>query len=738
MRKLLGLTIAYAIYLFFNHPVQASTTELYTVNENTNKIVSDRYNSYLPQEPKNFTADESGIYIPNIRTITKFDHQMNKLWDYKGAYPEASNGFSSPIKIEGDEIYIVGSPSDIYKINKETGELKEHLTIPYFSPSPWYYNPPIIKGEKIIVWGNGQICILQKTPITKINCKTVTPWMSLDYKYFVYEDALIGKTEIGNVNSYKISKLEEDGLNDYTYWHSYKTVGNSQSNTNLAETTDSTGNIYYLSGGRYGTTEDNTIYLTKLNTGTGDILESKGIKIYGNNHLAFETLQIDKTNNIAYFMLIDKNQTTNKEHRKLYAIDLNKSENYIKYTYPFEPNTYTNKNIILHNEKIYINNQTQLYIFDQNGFYSKLNIGYKLMGTPQITKNDKQEYILYAHTTALTEEYNTHRFIGIKVENLKYCPTGLYCENTPKHHPIIFVHGFGGYPEEWDTGEKKEYKKKILELYRQDDPEFPESWLVSYSYGYDTNGKYDYQGRIENISAGLNQQVPFLSEQHKLYGGDGKVDIVAYSLGGVVTRNYLYNNSNNHHINKLITIASPHQGVDWLNYDFNLRTCLLIQCFGPTNVVKTMFEDFLNLSREKDRQLDLTSPAVEQLTRKSSQYYLDRLLNKTIDIKGTAIYGDIYLKTSYNLFGINFKKKISIGDGLVLPESAKLIPNITKSDSISYSDEIHIQASIIDLGSMYSMSFDLPKITSYKYSHNQIVLQDEVMDNVIKLLTENE
>ena len=63
----------------------------------------------------------------------------------------------------------------------------------------------------------------------------------------------------------KISKLEEDGINDYTYWRSFKTASNSQSNSNLAETTDSSGNIYYLSGSRYGAYEEHTVYLTKLN-----------------------------------------------------------------------------------------------------------------------------------------------------------------------------------------------------------------------------------------------------------------------------------------------------------------------------------------------------------------------------------------------------------------------------------------------------------------------------------------
>jgi len=728
------------ILLLPTNPIYATTEDLFTVNVNTFDLIDTRF---IPQEIKNFTADESGIYIPNIDTIDKFDHQMNKVWTYSIPATEGNKGFSSPLIIEGDEIYIVGSPSDIYKINKTTGEQIDHLTIPYFTPDSWYTRPPIVLGEKIITWGNGQICILQKTPLTKINCKTVTPFMALDYKYIVLESgALVGKTSGPTVNSYGIEGLEQDGPSNYKNWQSIKTAENERSNTNLAEQTDKNGNIYYLSGGGYGPTEPNTVYLIKLDAGNGDTVNKKEIKAYGTNALAYETLLIDKINNIAYILINDKNTDQNKntptietekEYKRLYAIDLDKTEDYIKYTYPFQPNSNTNKNIILHNSKVYISSGKQIHIFDDKGFYTKLSIGYNLMGTPQITKNEKQEYILYSHTTKIAEEYNTHRFIGIKVEDLKYCPTGLYCENTPKHRPVILIHGFGGNPESWEAeGEKKEYKKRILELYRQDDNEFPEEWLVSYSYGIDAQGKYDYQGRIENISAGLNQLVPFLADEHKFYGGDGKVDIVAYSLGGIVARNYLNNNSENHHVRKLITIASPHKGVDWLNYDFNLRTCALVQCFGPTNVVKTAVEQFVNKHRNTDFPISYTSDSVNQITPNGNQSVLNKINSKYIDIDATALYGDIYLKSSYNLFGIEISKKISIGDGLVLTPSASNIANVSKFKSYAYSDEIKINPKVVTGYDGYV--FEIPDIAEGKYFHTKLPLQKEVIDDVINIL----
>jgi len=738
VKLIIKLSIVIILQTLLTHRVNASTEQFFEINVNTSNLVHTRF---IPSEGKNFTADETGIYIPSVRSITKFDHQMNKLWYY--TTNDIYNGFSSLILISGEEIYITGSPSDIYKINKLTGELIDHIRISYFTPSPWYSNPPIIMEDKIITWGNNQICILTKTPMTRIHCKTTNPWSVLNYRYYLLDSgALVGKTEQGNVNSYKVNKLEEEGVNDYTNWRSMPTAKNSESNTNIASNTDKNGYIYYLSGGRYGPTEDYTYYLIKINAGNGDTVEdTKEIKTYATNSLAFETIQIDKTNNIAYFILNNKKNLTdryNQEYKTLYAVDLNKTaeEEYIKYTYDFPTYTYINKNILLHNQKIYINNGKELYIFDHNGFYTKLNIGYKLLGSPQVFKNDKDQYILYAHTTAQVEEYNTNRFIGIKVEDLKYCPTGLYCNTTPKHHPIIFIHGFGGEPASWDTGDKKEYKERILQQYRQDDPEFPEEWLVSYSYGVDNNGKYDYQGRIENISAGLNQLVPFLSNEHKFHGGDGQVDIVGYSLGGVVARNYLYNNSENHHIQKLITIASPHKGVDWLNYDFNLRTCLLVQCFGPTNVLKDIASTFLNYYKEEENKLDLLSGPVYQLTPNSNRYYLNTFASHQFnDINATAMYGNIALKTSFRLFGIEIKKEISVGDGLVLSNSAMSIPEISSLKTKEYKDQIELDTFLQPAGLGYFYSVEIPNLVDNKYSHLQIPRQTEVINDVIEILT---
>ena len=94
----------------------------------------------------------------------------------------------------------------------------------------------------------------------------------------------------------------------------------------------------------------------------------------------------------------------------------------------------------------------------------------------------------------------------------------------PKFHPIIFVHGMGGRPENWqDDSKGMNYKKMFL------DQGYPENYLHFYSYGI-KNGQYNYQGDITEIAQNLESVVNSLSTLHKAQGGDGRVDIVGHSL----------------------------------------------------------------------------------------------------------------------------------------------------------------------------------------------------------------
>jgi triacylglycerol esterase/lipase EstA (alpha/beta hydrolase family) len=67
---------------------------------------------------------------------------------------------------------------------------------------------------------------------------------------------------------------------------------------------------------------------------------------------------------------------------------------------------------------------------------------------------------------------------------------------------------------------------------------------------------YDWRkSNFENVNA-LKQYV----QCARLFHPGKEVNIVAHSMGGLLSRNYILQNQGNHHVNKLITIGSPFLG----------------------------------------------------------------------------------------------------------------------------------------------------------------------------------
>ena len=102
---------------------------------------------------------------------------------------------------------------------------------------------------------------------------------------------------------------------------------------------------------------------------------------------------------------------------------------------------------------------------------------------------------------------------------------------------------------------------------------YPDEYLAAYSYtgtGVGING-YNNQGHIPDAAAGMRDAVLALSEISKQNGGDGQVDIVAHSMGGLIVGQYLLHNSNDGRIRNVVTMGAPFQGSFWME-NYNLIT----------------------------------------------------------------------------------------------------------------------------------------------------------------------
>ncbi len=311
--------------------------------------------------------------------------------------------------------------------------------------------------------------------------------------------------------------------------------------------------------------------------------------------------------------------------------------------------------------------------------------------------------------------------------------TFAYLALTPTHRPAIFIHGLGGRPEDWTTGDKRIY----FDTLKAEPYNYPEDYLVTYFYA-DADGNpetYDYQEDITKISADLDSYVNELSQRYLADGGDGKVDIVGFSLGGLIARQYLNENPDDHRVRKLVTIASPHRGAWILNPENWVE---LIPGAGEfmrrvlTSIATTLLQAF-------GQNVDLNSPAAQQA--RTGSDYLSSLNNVSVEnLHYDAAYGDIDAEIRQKIFFFEFKKKLTIGDGYITPGSATGIP-ASNLDTYGFSDEaglkldLHVQKT--DCGG-YELVVDPFSLDELNYHHGKLITHPDVVSRVINLLTTEE
>ncbi|MFH0771846.1 MAG: alpha/beta hydrolase [Candidatus Omnitrophota bacterium] len=130
----------------------------------------------------------------------------------------------------------------------------------------------------------------------------------------------------------------------------------------------------------------------------------------------------------------------------------------------------------------------------------------------------------------------------------------LYAGETYYPSPIIFVHGLNSDPSAWNTTEK-EFKKYF---YNDDGSckyfEYGDNYLIKADYESQNNGDIPTIART-TLKNELDNAV------NKLPDGYKKVNIVAHSMGGLVTRSLLKQYPDcQSSINRAVFIGTPHLG----------------------------------------------------------------------------------------------------------------------------------------------------------------------------------
>ena len=299
---------------------------------------------------------------------------------------------------------------------------------------------------------------------------------------------------------------------------------------------------------------------------------------------------------------------------------------------------------------------------------------------------------------------------------------------TVPPHPVIFIHGLNGQPEDWKN--KEENRDYVSPLLKRG---FEEDLIYLYPYAdYNNDGVYDFQGEIKGIAEDLPKTVERLSEEYRNLGGDGKVDIVAFSLGGLVSRSYFASKEFNNKVRKFIDIATPHRGA----YLGEIVYWLDSIPFGGEKIR----EGFLRFATEVwnkisgGRPIDFQSPAVLEVMPKSEFLKdLNQIQKTPKSLEYFCLYGDIHATFNWKLFLWNLKsQKFSLGDLLILPESATGIPgNLCKS--FGFIDEKDFEVRMIR-GKVSPFLEIVAPIDSLRFWHGNIIKQKEVKEKVFELL----
>jgi len=142
--------------------------------------------------------------------------------------------------------------------------------------------------------------------------------------------------------------------------------------------------------------------------------------------------------------------------------------------------------------------------------------------------------------------------------------------NSNIRQPIILIGGLMSSPKTWSNGDDgglmnylrtysdlvyggtlvTDHNKKVSHLNRQEG-----------KVDFFVTGFYDSTREIDALTLELEQFIKYVLD----YTNAPFVTLVGHSMGGVVARNYVVKNYDNHHVESIITLSSPHGGSYFAN-----------------------------------------------------------------------------------------------------------------------------------------------------------------------------
>ena len=140
------------------------------------------------------------------------------------------------------------------------------------------------------------------------------------------------------------------------------------------------------------------------------------------------------------------------------------------------------------------------------------------------------------------------------------------CSSPPPPTPVLLVHGYCSDPvDTWRGSYGFDFYQKLVD-------EGKEVYLIDYAPG-ECPLPYDGPGCANRNIGGYSNELKNRIEEIKQETGSQKVDVVAHSMGGLISRRYIQSADYRNDINQLIMVGTPNHGsqlsgLEWLNPDF--------------------------------------------------------------------------------------------------------------------------------------------------------------------------
>ena len=259
-------------------------------------------------------------------------------------------------------------------------------------------------------------------------------------------------------------------------------------------------------------------------------------------------------------------------------------------------------------------------------------------------------------------------------------------------YPILLLHGLGQKAEVWH-GEATTYFKKDLSLRYGGDLKVNARGAIQRSLAGSGDADFytvQFRNPVDSVRAWTSELDACIQYVRAVTGAD-RVILIGYSMGGLAARTYLVEHLRDHHVKRLITIGTPHDGSPYARV-WNWKTSLK-RCVDEENVLLAQpCKAGLATLTAVEGDVPFDTPAVRDLRRPEDDGVFLATLNKRahpLDVEYVSVIGDVdvvdgvkklepqavqeVFRKILSVFGGSLSELFSDGDGVVSTRSQDMM-----------------------------------------------------------------